>query len=248
VIASIKPIATRLKSGPAVDSESGWTGAVGIGRRGDRQRPVGPDAQAQVEPFELEPADLDLQREQRPEVEPDPAARRRQNGPAGGVANGNAAEAEREAAVAAHQGGRTDRDDVARAESLLQAAGDARVEAFEVDRPGGEQQRQAPDRGDNQENCDDNDAEDGAARALPQHRLTPNRQRGGAAAPQQMPYRGPRPGPRRCVDAADQTPQVSACSARTLAGRAAAAARLSPRQVGERRPPARGESPPASRS
>ena len=44
----------------------------------------------------------------------------------------------------AHEVGRADRDDVARSQPLLETAGDARIQAFDVDRPRGEQEGEPP--------------------------------------------------------------------------------------------------------
>ena len=184
VIASIRPIATSPKSGPAVDSASG---GIGAGRSivaasasaaaAIDSAPSGPHPQPEVEAVEFQPVNLDLQPQQRPDVEPDPAAGRREDRAAGGIANGDAAEAERDAAVAAHQRGAADRNDVARAEPLLETAGDARIEAFEVDRPPGEQQGESADRRCDHENGDKDGADGDAARAPPEQRLARTRQR-----------------------------------------------------------------------
>ena len=183
---------------------------VGVGGGGDRQRAVGPHPQSEVEAVEFEPVNLDLQLQQRPNVEPDPAAGRREDWATGGIVNGDAAEAERHAAVAAHQRGRADRNDVTRTKPLLETAGDARIEDFEIDWPPGEQRRESADRRGDHQDGDKDGADCDAACAPPEQRLARTRQRPAPAAVQQMPNCGSRLGPRRCVDAADQTPQVSA--------------------------------------
>jgi hypothetical protein len=61
------------------------------------------------------------------------------DGPTLAVADLNAAESQADAAGAAHQEGRADRHAIARAEPLLQAAGQAWLQALQTDRAGGEQ-------------------------------------------------------------------------------------------------------------
>ena len=91
--------------------------------------------------------------------------------------NGDAAEAKRDAAVAARQRGRADRNDVARTQPFLETAGDARIEEFEVDWPPSEQQGESADRRYDRENGDKDGAEGDAARAPPEQRLARTPQR-----------------------------------------------------------------------
>ena len=181
---------------------------------------------------------FDPQREQRPDVEPDPAARRREDGAAGGIVNGDAAESKRDAAVAARQRRRANRNEVARTKSLLETAGDARIEKLEVDRPPGEQCGEPANCRCDHQDGDKDGADSDAARAPAEQWLARSRQALAAAAVQQASNCGSRLGPRRCVNAADQTPQVSARSSTPFGGSGRRGGPLSPRSLSERPPPA----------
>ena len=112
---------------------------VGRARRGDRERAVRPHPQFEDEAVQFESPHLHVQREQRDDVQTDPAAGGGDDRPTLAVADLNAAESQADAAGAAHQEGRADRHAIARAEPLLQAAGQAWLQALQTDRAGGEQ-------------------------------------------------------------------------------------------------------------
>ena len=171
-------------------------GGVSVGCGGDRERAVGPHPQPQIKTVKIEPLHLDVELQQRPDVEPDPASRRGKNGPAGLVVDRDAAESQGEAALGARQRSRANRHHVARAESLLQALGDTRIEADEIDRPGEEEIADRPkrdaDREHDEHGAADKDPASSRSEALPtraSRSLAP-------AAVQQLLDRGPRPGPR----------------------------------------------------
>ena len=103
-----------------------------------RQRAVSRDAQAQVKSIEFQPPDLDLEQRQREGVEAELAARRREDRSAGGVAHGQAREAETHAPGIVHEVGRSEGDRVAVAGALLQGGFDLIVQADEPNGPPGQ--------------------------------------------------------------------------------------------------------------
>ena len=85
-----------------------------------RQRAVAGDAQAQVEPIEFKPAHPDVHQRQGEGIEANASARRGKDGVAGGVAHGEALEAEAHAPRIMHEVGRSERDGVTVADALLE--------------------------------------------------------------------------------------------------------------------------------
>ena len=180
---------------------------VRIRRGRDRKRAVRAQAQSQIETVEFEPPDLDLEGQQRKRVEADPAARRGKNGAAGAIADGDAAETERDAAVHAHEVGRADRDGEARSQALLQTLRDPRIQAFDVDRTrsrAGRRRRRAPPaprRGRPRRSSARREKDAARRRQPPGPRQSPP-----LPAAQQALHRRSGFGPCRCVDFARPTP------------------------------------------
>ena len=112
-----------------------------------RQRAIGGDAQAQVEPVELKPAHPDVEQRRGKRIEAKFAARRRKDRSAGGVAHGEALEAETHAPRIVHEIGRSEIDGVTVADALLEGGLDLVVHADEPKGPSRQQrsQRQSAD-------------------------------------------------------------------------------------------------------
>jgi hypothetical protein len=151
--------------------EGGKSGGVSVrGRRpgqrdrgrariaGDRkrERAVAGDAQAKVEPVEFKPAHPDVHQRQGEGIEAHASARRGKDGVAGGVAHGEALEAQAHAPRIMHEIGRSERDGVTVADALLEGVLDLVVHADQTKRPA-RQQRGQHEPADDEQSCDELD-------------------------------------------------------------------------------------------
>ena len=169
-----------------------------------RQRAVSRDTQAQVKSIELEPPDLDLEQRQREGVEADLAARRREDRSPGGVAHGQALEAQAHAPGIVHEVGRSEGDCVAVADALLQRGFDLVVQADEPNGPArqhrGQRQPAHDKKGRRKFRCPEKNVGDPAgADAAPARRKART-----LAARRHAAHGGPGPRPRRHVKRTDQ--------------------------------------------
>ena len=117
-----------------------------------RERAVGGDAQAQVEPVEFKPAHPDVHQRQGEGIEAHASARRGKDGVAGGVAHGEALEAQAHAPRIMHEIGRSERDGVTVADALLEGILDLVVHADQTKRPA-RQQRGQHEPADDEQGC-----------------------------------------------------------------------------------------------
>ena len=129
-------------------------GCARIARDRKRQRAVGGDTQAQVEPVEFKPPHPDVEQRRRERIEANFAARRRKDRSASGVAHRQALEPQTHAPGIVHEIGRSEIDGVTVADALLERGLDLVVHADQPKGPSREQrgQRQPAD---DEQGCDE---------------------------------------------------------------------------------------------
>ena len=119
-----------------------------------RQRAVGGDAQAQVEPVEFKPPHPDVEHRRRERIETKFAARRRKDRSASGVAHRQAFEPQTHAPRIVHEIGGAENDGVTIADALLERGLDLVVHANQPKGPSREQRGQCQP-ADDEQGCDE---------------------------------------------------------------------------------------------